>query len=386
VDDHVPINARSQEDQHQDRTEGAPADPKRRRRMLLLGGFGLLVVALCLIYSVYYLTTGRYVVSTDDAYTQADGIAVSSQVAGYIDDLLVTDNQMVAAGQPLARIDDRTYRAAVDQATAALASAKAQHDIIAAQIDLQRSQIAQAEARVTAAAATQTLAADTIARQAALRKIGTTSVQAAQQAETNLRAQQATVEGSQAALDAARKQLNVLLAQQEAADAGIESGQAALAVARINLSYATITAPIAGAVGNRSARLGLFVQPGTPLMTVMPMRQAIYVVANFKETDVTNLVRGEHARIDVDAFPDVTFAGTVDSLAPGSGAQFTLLPPENATGNFTKIVQRVPVKILLASRDPVLDRLRPGLSVEVTIDTRTAPPGPAQTLIRNGQQ
>jgi len=153
--------------------------------------------------------------------------------------------------------------------------------------------------------------------------------------------------------------------------------------ARLNLGYATIVSPADGAVGDRSVRLGAFVQPGQGLMTIVPMRHAIYVVANFKETQIEQMFRGEKVDLSIDTFPGVRFTGTVDSLAPGSGAEFALLPPENATGNFTKIVQRVPVKILIDNPPPErIDQLRPGLSVEASVDSRTAPPkGERQTLV-----
>ncbi|MBV8168822.1 MAG: HlyD family secretion protein, partial [Alphaproteobacteria bacterium] len=165
----------------------------------------------------------------------------------------------------------------------------------------------------------------------------------------------------------------------EQAVASRQRAEAAREQAQINLDYTTVTAPVDGAVGDRSARVGLYVQPGMTVMTIVPMGRDIYVVANFKETQLARMYRGQRVGLSIDAFPGPTVHGTVDSLAPGSGAVFSLLPPENATGNFTKIVQRVPVKILLDD-DPVLDRLRPGLSVIVNVDVRTTPDGPRSTL------
>jgi membrane fusion protein (multidrug efflux system) len=369
-----------------DKGEKQKSDPvaeraARRRRLTLFGAFGLLVLLIGMGYGIYYLKTGRYLSTTDDAYTQADATTVSPQVAGYIAQIFVTDNELVTKGQLLALIDDRTFRATLDQGQADVASAAAQIDTINAQIDMQQSQIAQAVADVAAAQSGLTFAGQNNARYTKLSQIGVAAVQTAQQAHTTLDTQAATLVRDRAALDAAQKQLAVLAAQKETAQATLQHDQAALEEAQINLGYTRIVAPIDGAIGDRSLRVGLYVQPGTKLMSVVPMKQDIYVVANFKETDLSTMFRGQHAEVSIDAFPDVTHHGTVDSLAPGSGATFSLLPPENATGNFTKIVQRVPVKILLDPNDPVLDRLRPGLSVEVEVDSRTTPQGPRTTLV-----
>jgi membrane fusion protein (multidrug efflux system) len=360
-----------------------PAKERRRHRIRLVAfaAFGALLLAAGIGYGWYWYTTGRFFESTDDAYTEADSTAISPQVAGTIAALLVTDNQQVRQGDLLLRIDDRPFQAAVDQAKADVASAEAQIASLSAQRNLQLSQIQQAEADVASAQANLTYAEQNNARYAALVRTGAGTRQAAQQAEASLRTQQAALQHSQAVLAAARKQLDVLTTQQAAAQATLERNQATLETAQINLGYTTIRAPIAGAIGDRSARPGLYVQPGTQLMTIVPMRRDVYVVANFKETQLSDMYRGQRVTMSIDAFPGATLHGTVDSLAPGSGAEFSLLPPENATGNFTKIVQRVPVKIILDPHDPVLDRLRPGLSVIVDVDTRTTPPGKRATLV-----
>jgi membrane fusion protein (multidrug efflux system) len=360
--------------------EPARARSRQRLRRLLFAVFGVLVIAAGIGYGWYWFTTARYFESTDDAYTQADNTTISAEISGYIAELRVTDNQQVKLGDVLLRIDDRTYRAAVDQAAADVKTAEAQIDSLMAQANLQQSQIRQAEADVTAAEANRTFAAQNNARYAQLAKTGSGTVQTAQQAEATLRTQEATLQHNQASLAAARKQLDVLTSQLEGARATLLHNQAALKQAQINLGYTVIRAPVAGAVGDRAARGGLYVQPGLRLMTIVPMRQDIYVVANFKETQLSNMYRGQQVDLSLDAFPGARLHGTIDSLAPGSGAQFTLLPPENATGNFTKIVQRVPVKIVLDPHDPVLDRLRPGLSAVVAVDTRTTPPG-ARTML-----
>ncbi|HEY3917949.1 MAG TPA: HlyD family secretion protein [Stellaceae bacterium] len=357
------------------------AKSAHRRRLMLFGAFAAFVLLVGVGYGIYYLKTGRYIASTDDAYTQADTTTVSPQIAGYIAQALVTDNEVVTKGQLLALIDDRSYRASFQQAEADVAAATAQIDTVNAQIDLQRSQIEQAVAEVASAQSSLTFANQNNTRFEQLSKIGVAAEQTAEQAHTNLDTQAAALVHNRAALDGAQKQLTVLTAQKEAAQATLQRDQAALIQAQINLGYTRVVAPIDGAIGDRSLRPGLYVEPGAKLMSIVPMQQNIYVVANFKETDLTNMFRGQRAEISVDAFPKVTLHGTIDSLAPGSGATFSLLPPENATGNFTKVVQRVPVKILLSADNPVLDRLRPGLSVEVDVDSRTTPPGPRTTLV-----
>ena len=295
---------------------------RRRRRLIVAAIGGALLLIAAIIFAWYWFTELRWLESTDDAYTQADNTIISPKVAGYISELLVTDNQVVKAGQLLLRIDPRDYQAAVDQAEADVASA-----------------------------------------------------------EANIRNIDAQTTAQQAVVDQATKQIAVLKTQHGVAEATMQHNQAALEQAKLNLGYSTIASPIDGAVGDRSARVGQYVQPGTQLMTIVPMRNGIYVVANFKETQIRSMFRGEAADITIDSFPGVHLKGTVDSLAPGSGAQFALLPPENATGNFTKIVQRVPVKIVFTGNDPVLAQLRPGLSVYATVDTRTKPPEGAETLV-----
>ena len=313
-----------------------PPDPAadrrhRRRNWVIAAVAGLLVLLAVVGFGIYWWTTSRWLESTDDAYTQADAVVIAPKVAGYVAKLLVTDNQRVRAGDPLVQIDPRDYKAALDQALAN--QEKDQASLGNAQLNLNRS--------------------------AAL--VGAQLAVTRQQYDTD----KATVAAGQASVDADKAQVEQ---------------------ARLNLGYATIAAPVDGAVGDRSVQLGAYVQPGQGLMSIVPMGSAIYVVANFKETQIEHMFRGEKVDLSIDTFPDVKFTGKVDSLAPGSGAQFALLPPENATGNFTKIVQRVPVKILIdgAPQDR-LDQLRPGLSVEVDVDSRTAPPeGERQTLVAPG--
>jgi membrane fusion protein (multidrug efflux system) len=318
---------------------------------------------------VYWYNTGRYLVQTDDAYTQADNITVSPQVAGNIESLAVTDNQQVNEGDLIAQIDSRTYRAQVDQAAAQVETAQANIQNVEATLPQQEAAIAQAEADLTASDAQLKFAQQDYDRYAELAKRGFAPQQRRQQSQATLDQQRASVKKAQATLESARTGLTVLQTRKDQATAELDQAKAQLSQAQVNLSYTRITAPGDGVVGDRSVRVGQYVQPGVKLMTIVPM-QNVYVVANFKETQLERLHRGQPVEIKVDAFGGIKVRGRVDSLAPGSGSQFALLPPENATGNFTKIVQRVPVKILIERDDTGGSRLRPGLSVIPTIDTR----------------
>jgi membrane fusion protein (multidrug efflux system) len=391
-DEEVPARRRrdrpdeQQDDERQDKekSKGTPEQEARHRRKRLV--IAAIVAALLLIAAIafawYWFATLRWLESTDDAYTQADNTIIAPKVAGYVAELSVTDNQIVKTGDLLLRIDPRDYQAAADQALADVHSARAGIENVDAQIGLQQSTIDQARADITSAQSNLTFSRQENARYQALVQTGAGTLQRAQQAQSDLRDKAATLQRAQAALESAIKQLTVLQTQRGQAEATLQHNEAVLVQAQLNIGYTAIASPIDGAVGDRSVQLGQYVQPGSQLMTIVPMGAGIYVVANFKETQLHRMFRGEQAEITVDTFPGVTLHGHVDSLSPGSGAQFALLPPENATGNFTKIVQRVPVKILLDSSDnPVLRQMRPGLSVTATVDTRTAPPRTAETLV-----
>jgi len=259
----------------------------------------------------------------------------------------------------LARIDPRDYHTAVDSATADLANAQATAANIDAQLKEQQATIAQAQAAVT-------FSEQEAKRYSDLARTGVGSAQRQQQTESELAQRRATLVATQAHVD-------VLKTQRQQSDAMIAAKTAALAQAKINLGETTLTAPTDGVVGDRTVRPGQLVQAGTRLMTVVPTER-VYLVANFKETQTGHMIPGQPVSVSVDSFPGQTIAGTVDSLAPGTGAQFALLPPENATGNFTKIVQRVPVKIWLDAKNPLTARLRPGLSVTATVDTHDRTP------------
>ena len=315
-----------------------------------------------------YLTTGRYLESTDDAYVKADSTIVAPKVSGYIAQVLVGDNQPVKAGQLLARIDDRDFRTALDQAQADVAASAAAVRNLDAQIALQQPVIEQGTADVAAAEANLKFAQQERARYDDLMKTGAGTIQRAQQTDAALREKIAQLQHGKSALLAAERKVDVLTTERAKAVAQLDHARAVAQQAALNLSYTNITAPVDGTVGARSLRVGQFVQAGTQLMAVVPL-DAVYVVANFKETQLTYVRNGQPVEIRIDGFHDTKLRGHVDSLAPASGLEFALLPPDNATGNFTKIVQRVPVKIALDDRS-LNGLLRPGMSAEPTVDTK----------------
>jgi membrane fusion protein, multidrug efflux system len=321
-------------------------------------------------YGHRYLTVGRYLESTDDAYVKADYTTIAPKISGYIADVLVQDNERVKAGQILARIDDRDFRAALDQARADVEAAEAAVRNFDAQTALQRSVIDQEQADIAATEAALKFAEEDHARYRDLRRTGYGTLQRAQQAEAVSSEKAAQLQRVRAALVAARKKIDVLATARAKAEAQLDRSRAVERQAELNLSYATIKAPVDGTVGARSLRVGQYVQAGTQLMAVVPLH-AVYVVANFKETQLTHLRPGQPAEVGIDGFPGVRLRGHVDSLSPASGLEFALLPPDNATGNFTKIVQRVPVKIVLDD-DSLAGLLRPGMSVEPVVDTKAA--------------
>ena len=340
-----------------------------RLRPLLLAVAGVALLTAAGFYGHDWWTVGRFLVSTDDAYLQADNVIVSPKVSGYISDVLVGDNQPVKAGQVLARIDDSDYRTALAAARANVEAEQADIDNLSQQIAQQRFTVAAARATVEADQANLTFAKQDFDRYASLSNTGAGTVQNAQKTSSSLRAAQATLDHDVAAVGAAGKQIDVLGAQLTKARATLAQEQAAQRQAELNVGYATIVSSIDGTIGVRTLRVGQYVQAGTQLMAVVPL-QAVYIVANYKETELTDVRAGQPVAIEVDAFPDATGHGAVDSIAPASGQEFALLPPDNATGNFTKIVQRVPVKIMIDPHDPLIGRLRPGMSVQPTIDTR----------------
>ncbi|HEU0151671.1 MAG TPA: HlyD family secretion protein [Bradyrhizobium sp.] len=341
------------------------------RRAVKRAAIGILLavgVAAAADYGHDYFTTGRYLQSTDDAYVKADSTLISPKVSGYIAEVLVGDNEAVKAGQVLARIDDRDFKAALEQARADVAASDAAVRNFDAQIALQQPLIQQQAAEVDAADANLKFAEQERARYDDLMKSGSGTVQRAQQTDAALRAQNAQLQQGKAGLIAANRKIEVLTTDRAKAVAQLDRARAVAQQAELNLSYTQIRAPVDGTVGARTLRVGQFVQAGTQLMAVVPLDQ-VYVVANFKETQLTYVRNGQPVEVRIDSFRSSPLKGHVDSLSPASGLEFALLPPDNATGNFTKIVQRVPVKIVLDDRS-LNGLLRPGMSAEPVVDTK----------------
>src|SRR5450631_2910723 len=352
-------------------TTRAPAAVKKFNfRKLLMAGAAVAALAGAGWYGFDYWTAGRYLVSTDDAYVKADNTTVAPKVSGYLHEVLVGDNERVRAGQVLARIDERDFNVALDQARADVAAAQAAIASKQAQLGVQQTVIDAARATVDVDNATVTFAAQENKRYTDLAASGFGSVQNAQQAQSRNAGAQAAIARDTANLASALKQVDLLKAEIVQANAAMARAEAVQSQAELNLEYTSIVAPINGVVGNRSLRIGQFVQAGTQLMSVVPVAGA-YVVANFKETQLTDVRAGQAVEIAVDTFPGQIVHGHVDSIAPASGQEFALLPPDNATGNFTKVVQRIPVKIALDLDEGSVVELRPGMSVIPTVETKS---------------
>lgn len=349
----------------------APAAEKKSGGMkkLVMGVSALAVIAAAVYYGHNYWTVGRFEVATDDAYIKADNSTIAPKVSGYLAKVLVGDNQTVKAGDVLAVIDDRDYATAVDQAKADVDAARATVDAKKAALVTQQSVIAAAQASIEVDRANETFAEQNDKRYSRLATNGYAPVQTAQQATAQIAANRATTARDIASLEGATKQVDIIKAEVAQAEAALAHDIAVQRQAELNLSYSKIVAPIDGVVGNRTLRVGQYVQAGTQLMTVVPTKAA-YVVANYKETQLTDVRPGQAVDIEVDMFPDHVYHGRVESLAPASGQEFALLPPDNATGNFTKVVQRIPVRIVIDAESAASGDLRPGMSVTPTIDTK----------------
>ncbi|AIC17329.1 MULTISPECIES: HlyD family secretion protein [Pseudomonas] len=327
------------------------------------------VAAVAVLGVLVYLVTGKATEqTTNDAFVSADYTLVAPRVAGFIKEVLVEDNQRVKAGQLLALIDDRDLRAAAQAADAETLVAKAQLQNARATLDRQSSVIAQAQASVVAARAEMAFAEHELNRYNHLAGVGAGTVQNAQQARTRIDQASARLATATAALAAERKQVEILTAQRDAAEGGLKRAQAALEMASYELSYTRIVAPVDGMVGERAVRVGAYVTPGSKILAVVPLEQA-YVVANFQETQLARMHPGQPVAVRVDSLDGETLRGRVESLAPATGVTFAAVKPDNATGNFTKVVQRIPVKILLEPGQPMAERLRVGMSVEASVDT-----------------
>jgi membrane fusion protein (multidrug efflux system) len=327
---------------------------------------GAIVLGFIIVVLVIVFAPARYV-WTDDAYITAHYTSIAPRISGPLTQVAVTDNQMVRQGQLLAAIDDRDYRTALAQAEAQLQSASAQVQNAKAQLDRQPSLILQAKAQLASANAQLAFAKVNAARYRSAAASGADTNQDRQQADSQLRQAQAAVEGDAASLNATILQTPILQAQLRAAQAVAASDAATVNQARLNLSYTRMTAPTDGMIGELSAQVGNYVGPGAAVMALVPLKE-IYVVANYRELALKRMLPGQHVRIHVDAYDTVVY-GVVDSIPPASGAAFEPIEPNNATGNFTKIVQRLPIKITFLPNQAALPALRVGMSVETSVDT-----------------
>jgi len=351
----------------------APAAPKLRvrigRRTALLLALGMALTLGGARYGYDWWTVGRFIETTDDAYAGGNVTAISPHVAGFVAEIAVADNQYVHAGQLLARLDDRDYAAALAHAQAVAEARQAALRGLEAKYGLQQAVVRQAEADLAAKAAHATFTDQDAARYRDLALTSYGSRQNAERSSAADREAQSAARAADAALAASRQQLNVLDADIAEARAAVAQAEADLRTARLNLGYTEIRAPIDGYIGNRAAQIGAYVGGGAYLLSVIPARQ-LWVDANFKEDQLAHMAPGQPATVVADVRPGRVFHGHVLSLSPGTGAIFSVIPPENATGNFTKIVQRVPVRIALDAADARLGELRPGLSTTVSVDTR----------------
>ncbi|MBV8493882.1 MAG: HlyD family secretion protein [Alphaproteobacteria bacterium] len=333
----------------------------------------IVLAAVLLVFAAlggwYWWTDWRFLQSTDDAYVQSDVTLISPKVEGYIKEVLVRDNEAVTAGQVLFTIENRDFAAKVAQAEAALATQEASVATYGSRLKLQQAMIDQAAANLRSSEADLNRAQLDFKRYAALVTSDYASRQKYESTEADSRKAEAALGKARAAVAAEQNQLGVLESQKREEEAKLLQARATLQLAKNDLDNTVIRAPVAGIAGNRAGQIGQYVKAGTQLLSLVPLPQ-IYVTANFKETQLTRMRPGQPAEISVDAYPDQPLQGKVESFAPGSGAQFSLLPPDNATGNFTKIVQRVPVRIAVPADAPIAKLLRPGLSVTVTVDTR----------------
>ncbi|WP_394564582.1 efflux transporter periplasmic adaptor subunit [Pantoea sp. SGAir0180] len=336
------------------------------RKTVLLSLLLLVLLAMALIvWSVMTRNDHR----TNDAWVNADYTLVAPKVSGYIASVRVKDNQQVAAGELLATLDDRDYKVALESAEAALQVSEAKLLSSKAQLEQQQSVIDEQKASVSASQASAQYAGQSAERYNRLYQRGTVAADEQQKASSAQRSASAAVRQSEAALASAIKQVGVLQAAVRSAEADVTAARASVDQARLNLSYTRIVAPVAGMVGQRAVRLGAYVSAGTRLLAVVPLQQT-YITANYLETQLQDVRPGQPVRIRVDALPDQIFTGHVDSLAPATGATFAAIAPDNATGNYTKVVQRLPVKIVLDQDQKNLAQLRVGMSAVPDIDVR----------------
>lgn len=336
----------------------------------------LIIAAPLLLIAVaaggyYWWTQVRFIETTDNAYVEADISNISVKVPGYVVLSDVTDNQHVQKGELLAQLEDNQFSAKVGQAAASLASAKADLQTLAAKVELQRALITQASAGVVAAESDKIRAEQQLIRSKKLKVSNYSSQDDVDQLQAGFDSAAARLDEAQAVLVAKQRELAVFNAQLIQASSVVEQADATLELAKIQLNDTRVTAPFSGVIGKRGAMVGQYVQPGQALYSLVP-DGAVWITANFKETQIQHMQPGQSVQVSLDAFPGKTFIGVIDSLSPASGAKFSLLPAENATGNFTKIVQRIPVRIRLdLSQEEA--RVMPGLSAVVKVDTASVP-------------
>src|ERR1700676_4473268 len=352
----------------QERRQPPPIDKQHRNNALhrrpIVSAIGAMLLVSALGAGYVYLDYAERYQSTDDAFIAARQSSLAPKVSGYISAVPVTDNQHVAAGDVIARIDDRDYRIALEQAEAQVAAARASIENIDAQLDVQQAQISANQAQVDQAQAALVFAEQQAARYEHLGQTGYGTVQNEQQYTSQLHQQQAALASAQATLKLAQRQVEALKAQRDSAVASLRQAEAQRHRAELNLSYTTVTAAQPGRVVDLTAAVGQFAQPGTSLTMFVP--DQIWVTANFKEIQLDHMRPGDPATLAIDAYPQRKIHGHVESVQPGSGTAFSLLPAQNATGNYVKIVQRVPVKIIL-DNPPADVALGPGMSVVPTV-------------------
>jgi membrane fusion protein, multidrug efflux system len=339
----------------------------RRRALLLSAGAILLIVSA--VWGLRWWTVGRFIESTDDAYLQADSVTIAPKVSGYVAEVYVADNQSVKAGQPLVRLDKRQYQAVLEQANATIAARRADIERGAAELLQQQASIAQARAQLQGARSAESHAIEEVKRYEPLVATGAETKEKLADLQNERAQAAATVAADIAAVQAAERQPAATQAQIDQARAQLEAAEASFRQAQLDTQDTVIRSTLDGRVGDRTVRVGQYAQPGTRLMTIVPV-QDVYLEANFKETQIGLMRAGQPATIHVDALPGIDLHGSVVSFSPGTGSQFAMLPPQNATGNFTKIVQRMPVRIHIDAGQETRQVLVPGLSVTVHVDTR----------------
>ena len=345
----------------------AKAGPSRR---IVLLGIGAVLLVAGAIWGVRWWTVGRFMESTDDAYLQADSVTIAPKVSGYVAEVYVVDNQAVKAGDPLVRLDRRQYQAILEQANATIAARKADIARGAAELLQQQANIAQAKAQLEGARSAETHAIQEVKRYEPLVATGAETTEKLADLVNSRNQAAASVAADVAALQSAERQPATTQAQIEQARAQLEAAEASFRQAQLDTGDTVVRSTLDGRVGDRTVRVGQYAQPGTRFMTIVPV-QDVYLEANFKETQIGLMRAGQPATIHVDALSGTDLHGSVVSFSPGTGSQFALLPPQNATGNFTKIVQRVPVRIHIDAGQETRSVLVPGLSVTVKVDTRS---------------